>query len=117
MQDAFGVELGEVSKAAKKQKKASTGRLVTGALFPGYHGIAAGRKGHRLRAAGNELGGGIAGSLVGGAAGSALGMAATRNPMGGAVGAHFGAAGGSYVGGHLGTQRAQRMGHYKNEKR
>ncbi len=120
---AFGVEHGDsISKAAPtKQKKASAGRQALGTVLPGYHGLAAGKKGHKLRAAGNELGGRIGGALVGQAAAAPLvagGLAHATRPAGMAA-----LAGGTGIsvastlyGGVKGTQRAQRMGHYKPER-
>jgi len=120
---AFGVEHGDsISKAAPaKQKKASTGRLALGTVLPGYHGLAAGKKGHKLRAAGNEIGGRIVGSAAGGIAAAPLttaGMAHATKPAGIAALAGGAAisAGSSIYGGVKGTQRAQRMGHYKPER-
>lgn len=123
---AFGVEHGDsISKAAptkpKTQKPASAGRQAAGTLFPGWHGAFAGKKGHKLRAAGNELGGRIGGALVGQAAAAPLvagGLAHATRPAGMAA-----LAGGTGIsvastlyGGVKGTQRAQRMGHYKPER-
>lgn len=48
----------------------SGGRVLTTALVPGWHGAFAGKKGHKLRATGRELGETVGGSLVGGAAGA-----------------------------------------------
>ena len=71
-----------ISKAKTKEKpkkpffpeksNPSFGRVATGALFPGWHGAVAGKKGRKLEAAAWELGGGIAVPLplAGGAAGS-----------------------------------------------
>lgn len=72
---AFGVEHGyEISKAAKKKQTkkqpASVGRLVAGGLFPGFHAAAAGKPGHKLPAAGWELGGNFVAPGVGGAVGT-----------------------------------------------
>ena len=92
---------------AKQQKKASGGRLAAGYLFPGTHGAVAGKKGHKLRAAGNEVGGTIGGSLAGGIAGAAL-------THGKATSA--GAAIGSGAGAVAGTARAQKQGHFKLQK-
>ena len=120
---AFGVEHGDsISKAAPtKQKKASTGRLALGTALPGYHGLAAGKKGHKLRAAGNEIGGRIGGAVVGQAAAAPLvagGLAHATRPAGIAAlaGGTAITAGSTLYGGVKGTQRAQRMGHYKPER-
>jgi hypothetical protein len=102
------------------EPKASAGRQVLGTVFPGGHGAIAGRKGKKLRAAGNEMGGSIAGSTVGAGAAYGIGRAlrggAIKNrraaaglaAVGGALGA-----GGGYAGASLGTTRAQRKGYYK----
>lgn len=105
MESAFGVDHGDFSKA---EKKATGGRQATAYLFPGFHGAVAGKKGHKLRAAGTELGtqagGAIAGGLVGG-------TVARKAPV---VGSLMGTAGGA-AGSIWGTQHAQKVGHYKKQ--
>jgi hypothetical protein len=101
---AFGVDDSRISKA--DEKKATGGRIATGAIVSGWHGAAAGKKGKKLRAMGNEVGG----SALGSAAGSTLGAVVSR---GKSTGALAGSMIGSYAGGAGGTVRAQRMGHYK----
>lgn len=114
MIDGFGVErLDIVSKA--EQKEASTGRLITGTVFGPYHGLAAGKKGRKLRAAGNELGGSLVGGAAGSAAGSLPGLIA-RKPGLAIHGSVAGSTVGGYAGKWQGTKRAQRMGHYKPER-
>lgn len=107
---AFGVEDDRISKADKHHGtlQASPGRLATGALLGPYHGLVAGRKGRKLRAAGNELGGSMIGSVAGGALAGALSRGKASSA---------GALIGNYGGGAAGTERAQRMGHYKPERR
>lgn len=69
---AFGVDPGySVSKASDRQP-ASGGRLVAGALAPGFHAAAAGKKGHKLRAAGWEVGGTAVAPVIGGGVGTAM---------------------------------------------
>lgn len=116
---AFGVEHGD--SISKAQQKASTGRQALGTVFPGYHGLAAGKKGHKLRAAGNEIGGRIAGAAVGQAAAAPLvaaGLGHATKPAGIAAlaGGTAITAGSTLYGGVKGTQRAQRLGHYKPER-
>lgn len=95
----WGVNHGdEVAKADTKQKEATPGRYATGMVFPGFHGAVAGRKGKKLRAAGNEFG--LA--TVGGIAGAGL----TR-------GSHLGTTAGQYLGAAGGVHRSQRKGYYK----
>jgi hypothetical protein len=53
---------------------ATPGRYVTGALFPGVHGAVAGKKGHKLKAAGLEVGGGMLVPTVGSAAATHYGQ-------------------------------------------
>jgi hypothetical protein len=120
MKDAFGVERGEISKA---EKKATGGRRLTGIMFPGMHGAVAGKKGKKLKAAGNELGGYAAGTAASyginraispaviNAAGKgnskkaiALGGAAALGGMAAGVGAT-----------DYGVRRAQRKGHFKKQ--
>lgn len=113
MQDAFGVERGEVSK--KKEQKASDGRLLLGTVAPGWHGAIAGKKGRKIRAVANEAGGSFLGAGVGGSAGAALG-AATRKPGAAIAGYTLGSHAGGYTGAFMGTKRAQRMGHFKPER-
>ena len=86
-----------VAKADRKRKtrdKASAGRLATGGLFPGIHGLVAGKEGkgdHKIKAAGYELGGAVlGGTLVPGV--------------------------GTIPGGVVGTHLAHNAGHYKRQK-
>lgn len=83
---AFGKVAGlhdpfEVSKKKAKAPvddkpgKVSGGRLATGGLFPGYHGAIAGKKGHKLKAVGHEVLGGMAGGVVAGPPGTVAGAA------------------------------------------
>jgi hypothetical protein len=95
------------STTVAKQEKATGGRLAAGYLAPGIHGAIAGKKGSKLRAAGNELGGTVLGSTAGGLAAGVL----TRGK-----GAAAGSAIGSGVGAVAGTARAQRKGHFKLQK-
>lgn len=107
---AFGVEDPRLVSKAKKQKPPSAGRQVAGTFIPGWHGAFAGKKGHKLRAIGNELGGGFAGST----AGTIIGRTLSRgNPT---VGAIAGDAIGGVAGTFAGTRHAQSRGHYKKEK-
>lgn len=103
---AFGVDHGEVSKA--EEKKASAGRHAAAQFFPGAHGLAAGKPGKALRAAGHELGGNLGGTLVGGAVGGL-----TRNP----AAAGLGGIAGSTVGTSMGVSSAQRKGYYRAQKK
>jgi hypothetical protein len=88
-------------KAQKKQPQASTGRMVTGTLFPGIHGAIAGKKGSKLKAATSEYAPAAAGSISGNLA------TRGRNP-GLAAGLSFGGAA-------AGTTYAQQKGYYKRE--
>jgi hypothetical protein len=110
----------EVSKKdATTQPKASRGRMAAGTLLPGYHGAIAGRQGKKLRAAGNEVGRGMAGTVLGGTAGALAGAAvgSRLGPEGKAAGAltgyYAGGTTGGYMGTHSGTKAAQRKGYYK----
>lgn len=67
---AFGVDLGSISKA--DQEPVSAGRVVAGAVFPGAHAAVAGKKGHKLRAAGWEVGGTAVAPGLGGAVGTVV---------------------------------------------
>lgn len=73
----------------RPKKPASTGRVLTGAFFPGWHGAIAGKKGHKLKAVGYEVGGGIA-------SGALTGIPA--------------------IGAGVGTYYAHKQGHYKVQK-
>jgi hypothetical protein len=124
MTNAFGVEHTPIAKAEKKSKgNASLGRQATAQVFGGWHGAVAGRKGHKLRAIGNEVGGSIAGSTAGSLAGAGAGAVLGRK-LGGAEGAKigmaYGSGAGSVVGGRgglaAGVQRANKKGHFKPEK-
>lgn len=79
---------------ARKREKARAGRLVTGGVFPGIHGLVAGKEGpgdHKIKAAGYELGGAVlGGTLVPGV--------------------------GTIPGGAVGTHLAHEAGHYKRQK-
>lgn len=86
----------KINKA--EEPKASTGRYVTGALFPVIHGAVAGKKGRKLRAIGNTVGGGLAGGALG---------TVIAGPRGAGVGSLAGAA--------AGVHRAQSKGHYKKQ--
>lgn len=55
---------------AKKPDNPSAGRVVTGALLPVWHGAVAGKPGHKLKAAGYELGGTMIGAQPGAAVGT-----------------------------------------------
>jgi hypothetical protein len=111
---AFGVDHGsEIAKAAvdpKTGKKPSAGRrvLASAPYTNAVHPFVAGKKGKKLRSAGNQIGGIAVGGLAGGLAGSAL---ARGNPVGGAVGS----LGGSIAGGQVGLNRNQRKGYLKRE--
>ena len=68
MISAFEVEH-EVAKAEKKRASltasdASVGRHLSAQAFGSGHGLVAGRKGHKLRAAGNEFAGAAAGGAT-----------------------------------------------------
>jgi hypothetical protein len=104
----------DVAKADKKTS--TTGRKVTAAVFPGYHGAIAGKKGKRLRSLGNEAVGATAGGLAGQVGGALAGAALTRGE-GRAVAAKVGGAVGggalSAYGGIKGNNRNQRKGYLK----
>lgn len=93
---AFGVKHTEISKANDSKEYASPQRLAAGAAFPGVHGAVAGRKGRKLRAAGNELGGGLVGGV-------ASGLVTNGGP-------------GLLAGAAAGTARAHKQGHYKPDR-
>ncbi len=109
-ESAFGIEHGvEISKAERKQPKASAGRLAAGTAFGPYHGVVAGKKGKKLRAAGNQFGGTLAGGVDGSVAGSIVGRG---NPTVTGLAANAGALTGAYKG----TKAAQRKGYFKKEQ-
>lgn len=105
--DTIAAKKNGSTTVAKQQPKASQGRLAAGWAAPGLHGAVAGKKGRKLRAAGNEIGGTVLGSAAGGLAAGVL----TRGK-----GAAFGSAAGSGVGAVAGTARAQKQGHFKMQK-
>lgn len=74
--------------AKQDSSSPSTGRLVAGGVFPGFHGAVAGKKGKKLEAAGHE----VVPSLVGGA---------VLGPPG------------SIAGGMIGTSMAHKKGYYQ----
>jgi hypothetical protein len=88
---AFGVEHGyPVVKRNTNKDTASWERMATGAVFPGTHGVIAGRKGKKLRAAGHELVGAGVGSMLPGP--------------------------GTIAGGVIGTNMAHQKGYYKQDE-
>lgn len=96
---------------AKREDKASLGRQAAGAYFAGAHGAVAGKKGKKLRAAGNELGGAFGGGIGGGLAATAL----TRGKSPAA--SQLGTAAGSWAGGMAGVRSAHNKGYYKPMKK
>lgn len=120
----WGVDHGdEVSKSAglpdkyNRNGSPSAGRRVSGTVFSGYHGLGAGKKGKKIRAAGNEFGGTVAGSLAGGAAAGLATAGRVKNPKA-LYGLTFGAStGGAVAGSQLGVNRNQRRGYYKPQGR
>ena len=101
MISAFGIDHGTLSKRNaqyRERKKATGGRYVAGALAPGVHGLIAGRPGHRLQAASNEVAGGVG-------MGIALPVFIRGNYMNPALA-------GVPIGAALGVHRAQKKGHY-----
>lgn len=116
----WGVDHGdEISKADNKygkNKAPSGGRRVTTALFPGWHGAVAGKKGKKLRSAGTELAGYYGGALGGGVAGGAAGAVLSRgNAAGAQIGSSVGQLAGGLTGTQLGLNRIQRKGYLKRE--
>lgn len=103
---AFGVDHGDFAKADKQ----SGGRRILTSAFPGYHAGIAGKKGKKLRAVGNELGGGVAG----GAAGQLAGLAASRGRSTALAGGLSMA--GAITGSQMGGNRNQRKGYLKSER-
>jgi len=95
-----------------KADEASRGRLNAAMAFGGTHGLVAGKKGHKLRAAGNEVGGSYAGATPGYAA---MAHGAKRGSVREMAAGYAGAVGGSMAGSRQGAKRAQRMGHFKEE--
>jgi hypothetical protein len=100
MISAFGVEHGEIYKLDVKrgikdigdEKYASHGRYAAGTVFSGPHGLVAGKKGKKLKAAGHEFGGALAGNVI----------------LPGV---------GGYAGGLTGTHLAAKKGYYKKQKK
>lgn len=91
MESAFGVEHGDIYKKSEHWttgSNMSVGRGITAGLFPGTHGLIAGKKGHKWQAAGHEFAPALAGSAVG-------------VPI---------------VGGAVGANAAQNKGYYKGSK-
>jgi hypothetical protein len=124
--DAFGVVAKKEYKPVKggSEGKPSAGRRAAAQLFPGYHGLAMGKKGHKLKAAGHQVGGIYAGLAAGGVPGAVAGGLIGRK-VGGAEGAAAGAGIGGAIGGHAGarvgldrgTVIANKKGYYKREDR
>lgn len=112
--DPFELEQTAIAKAANKNES-TTGRKVTAALFPGYHGAIAGKKGRKVKAFGNEYLRAAGGGMAGQVAGAGLGAAVTRGKSQGAMlgGAVAGGMGGSATGAVIGNNVNQRKGHLK----
>lgn len=106
MYSAFGVDHGEFAKADNKVHQSSPGRKALAVLAPDVHPLVAGKKGKKLRAFGNELGGAAAGHFAGRVIG-----AATHNATAMEVGGLAGAGGGALMGLH----RNERKGYLKDE--
>lgn len=119
MISAFGVEHGDqVSKLDWGGKKPSAGRRVlASAPYTGLvHPFVAGKSGKKLRAGGNQLGGGLAGGMGGSLAGSILGGVAGRgSPAARGLGASLGSVGGLVGGSQAGLARNTRKGYLKRE--
>jgi hypothetical protein len=122
----WGVDHGdEVSKAStgmdkyNGQGKPSGKRRLTAQAFGGWHGAVAGKPGKKLRAFGNQTGGGLAGGYAGGAVGGGLAALATRgrSPLATQTGALTGSLAGGTAGLQAGLNRNQRKGYLKPEKR
>lgn len=96
--DAFGVQ----------KREGSGGRDVTAAVFPGWHGAVAGKKGRKVRSFANET----AGTVLGGTGGAIVGGALTGGRATG-VGAGVGAMAGSVAG----SRRNQKKGYLKPIKK
>jgi hypothetical protein len=90
-------------KIAKADQYKSAGRTTLGTLTPA-HGLIAGKKGRKLRAAGSELGGAVGGGLLGGA----IAGAATKGRA-----AHIGAVTGGLGGAYGGVQHNYKKQNYK----
>jgi hypothetical protein len=113
---AFGVTH-PISKADDdhKQPRASAGRVAAGVVANPIHGLVAGKRGHKLAAAGSEAGHAAGGAIVGTVAGGLVGRLA-----GGEEGAKLGAKLGGNAGFASGAVHAvnnnQEKGRYKPEK-
>ena len=107
----FGVVHETVSKA--DQPEASTGRKVAGSMLRGPHGLVAGKKGKKWRAAGNEFGYGLAGALPGSIA---FGVGAATKKPGLMRAGKYASYGGGIGGGLHGTKKAQAKGYYKPQQ-
>ena len=105
MESAFGVDHGEISKA---EKKATTGRYAAAYFAPGLHGAVAGKKGRKLRAA---VPSSVASSEVPLSARSLV----QRSPEGSSRAVRSASAALSAA--DLGTQHAQKVGHYKKQSK
>jgi hypothetical protein len=68
MQRHYSLASKAFTQPQKNTTKPSAGRVASGALLSPFHGLVAGKKGHKLQAGGSELLGGAAGSIAAGAA-------------------------------------------------
>jgi hypothetical protein len=111
---AFGVDHGGISKADKKSSgNPSVGRMAAGGLLYPFHAAAAGRKGKKLRAVGNQVGGAALGALPGAAL---MGAGVATKKPGMVFGGHYLGGAGGVAGAVAGTRRANRKGYFKPEE-
>jgi hypothetical protein len=118
MSNAFGVDHTPIAKRSDPTQASSGGasvgrHLAAQAAFP-FHGAVAGRKGHKLRATGNEVGGAVGGSVAGALIGGAAG-ALTKNPSIAARAASEGSGAGSILGLGGGVHLNNKRGNYKKQ--
>jgi hypothetical protein len=112
---SHGIRSAEKEGLIKSEDRATIGRQAAGAYFAPVHGLVAGKKGHKIRAAAHETAGVTLGQLPGFVAGQA---ASRMMPTGRAkVATQLGALGvqsaGAWAGGMKGVRNAQAAGHYK----
>jgi len=116
---AFGVDHGGISKADDKyggNKAPTGGRRAAAYAFGPFHSAVAGKKGKKLRATGNQIGGSVGGAIGGQIGGAALG-ALTRKPAIMHGTAQAGGLAGGIGGSQLAVNRNQRKGYYKPQKK
>lgn len=112
---AFGVDHQISKKDSPYRENPSAGRYATGVLFPGPHGVVAGKgAGGKTKSTAAEIAGHVGGMVGGTLAGAKTGAMLSRNPYSGAaLGSMIGGTAGEIGGSMAATRVAHRRGWLK----